>query len=169
MKVAEDLKPWSFFTPRHFPSSTSVEAYSRPYDGSERGRTNSRVRQRVLSQQGGQGEQKVAKPLVAASLSLCNHPHQQTPPLQPAGPAAAPATRPRREGNELQNMPFIFQMEWFTDLAWALSPKIHCTHTPAFPTLLNKHLYSLTWCSDIMKIEIKPSTCIWKILCITDR
>ncbi|KAL7405917.1 hypothetical protein ABVT39_010060 [Epinephelus coioides] len=108
------LETLTIFTTKHFPSSTSIGAYSGPYDGSERGRTNSRVRQRALSQRGGRGEQKVAKPLVVASLSLCNHPHQQTPPLQPAGPCRGrrcTGHSPETKGNELQNMPFIFQME----------------------------------------------------------
>ena len=93
-KGAETL---TTFTPRLSLSGTSLEAFSGPYGGSRWRRTNSRVRQLALSQRVGQGEQNTAKPLVAASLSLCNHPHQQTPPLQPAGPAAAPATRPRRK------------------------------------------------------------------------
>lgn len=89
------LETSTTFTPKRSLSSTLFQAYSQPYAGL-RMRTD-RVWQLALPQQDGQGEQNITKPLVVASLSLCNHPHQQTPPLQPAGPAAAPATRPRRK------------------------------------------------------------------------
>lgn len=86
----------TIFTPELFQSSTLVKSHSRPCDGTERGRPNGCVRHRAVSLQGGQGERKVAKPLVATLLSLCNHRHQQAPSLRPAGPAAAsPDARPQ--------------------------------------------------------------------------
>jgi len=111
MKVAEEMKPPPLSHPSTSRAALQRKRTAGPRDGLKRGRTNRRVRQRALSQWGGQGEQKVAEPPVAASLSLCKHRRQQTPPPQPAGPPAALATRPRRKGNELQNMPFIFQTE----------------------------------------------------------
>lgn len=105
----------------------------------------------------------MAEPLVAASLSPSNQPHQQTPPLQPAGPAAAPAARPRREA--MNSKTCRSSCRW-SDLLIAHGP---CPRRTGIPTLLSKHLYSLTWCSDIMKIEIKKSKCIWAILCITEK
>ncbi len=64
-------------------------------------------------------------------------------------------TRP----NEVRNAPFIFQMEWFTDLSgtvclWSL------TETQSGTFIFFKLMFA------IMKIEMKQLRCIWSILCI---
>lgn len=96
IKVAEDLKP---LPPSHL-GAFQAALQSKHTVGLMVARNQYRLIAMFgswpFSQQEGQGEQN-RTPLVTASLSLFNHPHQRTPPLQPAGPADAPATRPRRK------------------------------------------------------------------------